>query len=33
MQVRLRSRSATEMLDQIAAFGTEVAPLLPGHEG
>ena len=33
VQVRLRSRSLTELLDQIAAFGTEVAPLLPGHDG
>ena len=27
-QVRFRSRSCTELLDQIAAFGAEVAPLL-----
>jgi probable F420-dependent oxidoreductase len=33
VQVRLRSRSVTEMLDQIAVFGAEVAPLLPGHDG
>jgi probable F420-dependent oxidoreductase len=28
LQVRLRSRSRTELTDQIAAFGAEVAPLL-----
>ncbi|MGW0822017.1 LLM class F420-dependent oxidoreductase [Streptomyces sp. NPDC002845] len=28
IQVRFRSRSRTELTDQIAAFGTEVAPLL-----
>jgi probable F420-dependent oxidoreductase len=28
LQVRLRSRSATELLDQLEAFGREVAPLL-----
>jgi len=33
VQVRLRARSVAELLDQIAAFGTEVAPLLPGHDG
>ena len=29
-QVRFRSRSATELVDQIHAFGAEVVPLLPG---
>jgi probable F420-dependent oxidoreductase len=29
-QVRLRSRSATELVDQIQAFGTQVAPLVTG---
>jgi hypothetical protein len=33
IQVRLRSRSVDELVDQIAAFGTDVAPLLPGHHG
>jgi probable F420-dependent oxidoreductase len=33
VQVRLRARSVAELLDQIAAFGAEVAPLLPGHDG
>lgn len=28
MQIRFRSRSATELVDQIAAFGRDVAPLL-----
>ncbi|MER8234762.1 LLM class F420-dependent oxidoreductase [Streptomyces sp. NPDC101490] len=28
IQVRFRSRSRTELIDQMAAFGTEVAPLL-----
>jgi probable F420-dependent oxidoreductase len=28
VQVRFRSRSATELIDQIAAFGTDVVPLL-----
>jgi hypothetical protein len=31
IQVRLRSRSAVELIDQIGRFGTEVAPRLgPG---
>ena len=30
MQVRFRSRSCDELCDQMAAFGREVAPLLPG---
>jgi probable F420-dependent oxidoreductase len=29
-QVRLRSRSATELVDQIEAFGSQVAPLVTG---
>jgi hypothetical protein len=28
IQVRFRSRSRTELTDQMAAFGAEVAPLL-----
>jgi hypothetical protein len=28
MQVRFRNRSLQELLDQMDAFGTEVAPLL-----
>ena len=30
VQVRLRSRSAAELIDQIGAFGAEVGPLLDG---
>ena len=30
VQVRFRSRSVDELLDQLAAFGTDVAPLLAG---
>ena len=29
IQVRFRSRSATELVDQIRAFGADVIPLLP----
>ena len=32
LQVRFRSRSLDEAVDQIAAFGTEVGPLLQGAE-
>jgi hypothetical protein len=30
VQVRFRSRSADELCEQIATFGTEVAPMLEG---